>query len=262
MVLDSWVATDDVAACQEAFDEIFAHRWATGVAPDEVNYTAGVTPPDHTRQMCNGWKASPVIARIVLAQRTAALRGLARGARRDEDPPGQLHLEATAGQGPRRPSGLRVPRLRSIRPNMTTCWTALDDTHADTGTIYYVRGSHRWPATDQPARFHAPDDWLAHVGSTHPPVSTSRISWCRWRCRRGALRSTRVGRSTAARRTSARIGSGAPWSPTWAGRVPRHHLTNRDPVYSRYLRPGSTELDEAFFPILWRTDGYRTAWLP
>jgi hypothetical protein len=32
------------------------------------------------------------------------------------------------------------------------------------------------------------------------------------------------------------------------------------PVYSRYRRPGETELDEAFFPILWR-DHYRTPWL-
>ena len=32
------------------------------------------------------------------------------------------------------------------------------------------------------------------------------------------------------------------------------------PIYSRYRRPGELELDEAFFPILWR-DGYRTPWL-
>ena len=32
------------------------------------------------------------------------------------------------------------------------------------------------------------------------------------------------------------------------------------PIYSRYRRPGETELDEAFFPILW-LDGYRTPWL-
>jgi Phytanoyl-CoA dioxygenase (PhyH) len=33
------------------------------------------------------------------------------------------------------------------------------------------------------------------------------------------------------------------------------------PVYSRYRRPGETEPDEAFFPVLWREDGYRTAWV-
>ena len=48
-------------------------------------------------------------------------------------------------------------------PNMTTCWMALDDTAADTGTIYYVRGSHGWPHAPLGGTFHAPDDWLAHV---------------------------------------------------------------------------------------------------
>jgi len=32
-------------------------------------------------------------------------------------------------------------------------------------------------------------------------------------------------------------------------------------VCSSDLRPGERELDEAFFPILWREDGYRTPWL-
>jgi ectoine hydroxylase-related dioxygenase (phytanoyl-CoA dioxygenase family) len=35
----------------------------------------------------------------------------------------------------------------------------------------------------------------------------------------------------------------------------------RHPVYSKYRRPGELELDEAFFPIMWREDGHRTAWI-
>ena len=27
------------------------------------------------------------------------------------------------------------------------------------------------------------------------------------------------------------------------------------PLYSRYRRPGERELDEAFFPVVWRADG-------
>jgi ectoine hydroxylase-related dioxygenase (phytanoyl-CoA dioxygenase family) len=33
------------------------------------------------------------------------------------------------------------------------------------------------------------------------------------------------------------------------------------PIYSRYRRAGTLEMDESFFPVLWRTDGYRTPWL-
>jgi ectoine hydroxylase-related dioxygenase (phytanoyl-CoA dioxygenase family) len=52
---------------------------------------------------------------------------------------------------------------------MTTCWIALDDTAADSGTIYYVRGSHRWPHAPLAGTFHAPDDWLAHASGSLPP---------------------------------------------------------------------------------------------
>jgi hypothetical protein len=30
------------------------------------------------------------------------------------------------------------------------------------------------------------------------------------------------------------------------------------PIYSKYRRPGERELDEAFFPVMWRADGHRT----
>ena len=33
------------------------------------------------------------------------------------------------------------------------------------------------------------------------------------------------------------------------------------PIYGRYRRHGSTDMDESFFPILWREDGYRTPWI-
>ena len=39
------------------------------------------------------------------------------------------------------------------------------------------------------------------------------------------------------------------------------HPTNTGPVYSRYKKRGSLEMDESFFPILWREDGYRSGWL-
>ena len=32
-------------------------------------------------------------------------------------------------------------------------------------------------------------------------------------------------------------------------------------IYSRYKKAHSTDMDESYFPVLWREDGYRTAWL-
>jgi phytanoyl-CoA hydroxylase len=40
----------------------------------------------------------------------------------------------------------------------------------------------------------------------------------------------------------------------------RWNPAHNHPIYSRYRRPGETEIDEAFFPVLWH-GGYRTPWL-
>ena len=39
------------------------------------------------------------------------------------------------------------------------------------------------------------------------------------------------------------------------------HPTNVHRIYSKYRRAGEVELDESFFPVIWREDGYRTGWL-
>ena len=38
----------------------------------------------------------------------------------------------------------------------------------------------------------------------------------------------------------------------------RWHPTNVHEIYSHYRRPDELEIDEAFFPMMWREDGYRT----
>ena len=41
----------------------------------------------------------------------------------------------------------------------------------------------------------------------------------------------------------------------------RFHPTRVGGVYGRYKRAGGDEMDESFFPVLWREDGYRTPFL-
>jgi hypothetical protein len=74
-VSSSAIQHDDAAVelMRERFDRLFAGGYATGIRPDEVNWVAGRDPDDHTRQICNGWKADPEIARHVLAERTGRL---------------------------------------------------------------------------------------------------------------------------------------------------------------------------------------------
>ena len=147
----------------DAFDDLFAGRFATGIEPDEVNWQHATGDPRRTRQICNGWKADDRIAAVVFdpgfATRVADLMGWP-GARLIHDnvlwkPPGATEL------------GFHRDNDYShwFSPaEMATCWIALDSTTEAGGTLEFALGSHRWPATtsfDTP--FHAPDDYTGDV---------------------------------------------------------------------------------------------------
>ena len=236
---------------------VFEHEWETGLAPDEVNYQPGVTAPELTRQLCNVWKADRVLAGVTLSRRVGEF------AVRLAAVPGLRLAQDNAIWKP--PSGKALLCHQDAAyldhfdpPNMTTSWMALDDTAADTGTIYYVRGSHRWPHAPLGGNFHAPDDWLAHVVSSKPPGVELELVPIEVPAGGAAFHdgwtfhgSPPNERADAQRRSiiSHMISTDTRWNPD-----------HPHPIYSRYRRPGEAELDEAFFPILWR-DGYRTDWL-
>jgi ectoine hydroxylase-related dioxygenase (phytanoyl-CoA dioxygenase family) len=258
LVLEQFLPEDEVAAVLERWEPLFSHRWETGIAPDEVNYTAGVTPADLTRQLCNVWKSDRVVAATTLSERCAAfaarLAGLA-AVRIVQDnliwkPPGAKALLVHQ-------DGAYLDYLSP--PNMVTCWMALDDTDRGSGTIYYVRGSHRWPHAPLGGQFHAPQDWLSWVEEVKPEGATVELvpvevprggaafhdAW--------VFHGSPANPSRAAERRSIishLMAGGTEWNPQ------RPHS-----VYSRYRRPGETEMDEAFFPVLWSEGGYRTEWV-
>ena len=72
LIVESFLTRVDVERARERFMRVFEHQWETGIAPDEVNYIPGVTAPDLTRQLCNVWKADPVLARVVLSAQVGA----------------------------------------------------------------------------------------------------------------------------------------------------------------------------------------------
>ena len=127
---------------------------------------------------------------------------------------------------------------------------ALDDTLAAQGTIEYVRGSHLWPLSSVIEQFHAPDD---------PLIDMRRAA-----ARTGAEDLELVPIEIPA--GSAVFHHGRTWHGSRAnnGADPRRAVVSHclsssarfreavvSPVYSRYKRHGSTEMDESFFPILW-----------
>ena len=236
---------------------VFEHEWETGLAPDEVNYVPGVTAPELTRQLCNVWKADRVLAGVTLSEQVGEFASRLAGL------PGVRVAQDNAIWKP--PSGKALLCHQDAAyldhldpPNMTTCWIALDDTAADTGTIYYVRGSNRWPHATLGGTFHAPDDWLGHARGSLPQGAELELVPIEVPAGGAAFHdgwtfhgSPPNERPDAQRRSiiSHMISTDTRWNPE-----------HPHPIYSRYRRPGETELDEAFFPILW-LDGYRTPWL-
>jgi phytanoyl-CoA hydroxylase len=257
LILDRFLERAQLVRARERFMRVFEHEWETGLQPDEVNYLPGVTAPDLTRQLCNVWKADRVLAAVVLSRQVGEF------AARLAALPGVRLAQDNAIWKP--PSGRALLCHQDAAyldhldpPNMTTCWMALDDTAADTGTMYYVRGSHRWPPAPLGGTFHAPEDWLAHVREAMPPDAELELIAIEVPAGGAAFHhgwtfhgSPPNERADAERRSivSHMISTDTRWNPT-----------HPHPIYSRYRRPGERELDEAFFPILWR-DGYRTKWL-
>jgi ectoine hydroxylase-related dioxygenase (phytanoyl-CoA dioxygenase family) len=258
LVVQRFVPEEEVERVRARWEGVFDHQWDTGIAPDEVNYTPGVTPPDRTRQLCNAWKSDPVIAATTLARRNAAFAGKLAGV------PGLRLNQDNLIWKPPMGKALLAHQDGSYLdwldpPNMVTCWIALDDTSADGGTIYYARGSHRWPRVPVGGSFHAPDDWLSYVREVMPREAELDLVPIEVPAGGAAFHGAWVfhgsppnTRADTERRAiiSHMMTTGTRWGAT------RNH-----PVYSRYRRPGEAEPDEAFFPVLWTEDGYRTPWL-
>ena len=261
VAVDSLIDTSLIDPLRERFERLFRGDFETGTAPDEVNWREGHSDPTLTRQICNGWKADRLIASVVLDARlgeaVARLAGWP-GARIAQDnvlwkPPGARSL------GFHRDNAY----LAWYTPTeMFSCWIALDDTTADGGTLEIARGSHRWPAgADRMGEFHAPEDYRAIVTAAAQRAQIAELD-------------------ITAMEVPAGGGSfhhGWAWHGSGPNRSGRHrrslvlHCASSEarfnragfgegngPVYSRYARLADDEMDENHFPILWRSDGYRT----
>jgi 2-oxoglutarate-dependent dioxygenase len=247
-----------VEILRERFAALFDGDYATGIAPDEVNWKRRRDRDDVTRQICNGWRADDVIAAQVLSETTgriAASLGGYRGTRMLQDnclwkPPGTkslgMHQDGSY-------AGYLSPS------EMITCWVALDETFAQGGTIEYVRGSHLWPkAPPDRSSFHAPDDWLAPLAKAAPEgTEIERVpvvvkpGGCAFH---HSLTFHGSGPNESEVERRALVSHLVPVET-------RFHPTNTDLVYSRYRRRGDLSLDESFFPVLWDENGGRSPWL-
>ena len=259
VVVDSLIENDSLKGLHQAFEDLFNGQFETGVRPDEVNWQQDTGDPTLTRQICNGWKANRDVARVVLdeaiGKAIADLSGWP-GVRIMIDnviwkPP------ATKSLGFHQDSAF----LAWFTPSdLLTCWIALDDTSASGGTIEFVRGSHKWQLGKPEGEFHAPEDYrlpmhrAAEREGVDPEIFYVEVEagggsfhhgWT-WHGS-GANLGSKPRRSLVLHAMRSDVEY-----------VPDNFDQGIGPIYSRYKRLGDNQLDENYFPILWREDGYRT----
>ncbi len=244
---------------RQAFDALFRGEFETGVRPDEVNWQEGESDPTLTRQICNGWKANRTVARTVfdedLGRAIAELAGW---------PGTRIMIDNVIWKPPAaRPLGYHQDNayLSWFTPGeIVTCWIALDNTTEVGGTIEFARGSHRWSLGDPTEEFHGPADYrrplhLAAASAGEKP----EIAYVEVGAGGGSFHHGRIWHGSADNRSDQpRRAVVLHAMPADVEFVPANLGQGIGPIYGRYRRLGDNTVDENHFPILWRSDGYRT----
>jgi hypothetical protein len=259
LILENFLPPDFAERLASRLEPIFHGEFETGIYPDEWHWRPRMSLPDITREICNGWKCDRTIASLVLSAEigriSATLAGW-DGARIGQDslwmkPPG---AQAVAMHQDGAYISYQEP------PAMMTCWIALDDASAAEGTLVYARGSHKWPRLDVAGEFHAPTKdyrWAMlqaaeNAGVTDPELVVVEVPAGGCAFHTGL---TWHGLCPTTRTEGMFRSIGLHTIPASA----RFHPTNPPGyIYGRYKRVGSTEMDESFFPVMWRKDGYRS----
>ena len=247
---------------RKRFDKLFAGEFETGVTPDEVNWQFGSGDGTLTRQICNGWRADRAIAEIIMREdfgRAVAKLGGWPGTRVMIDnvlwkPPGARPLNYHQDSA----------YLDWYRPSdLLSLWIALDDTSVKGGTLEYVPGSHLWKHSSPVGEFHGPDDYRRHLIQAAEVEGISdiedRIVFVEVPAGGGSFHHGWVWHGSSHNRTDGprralvlhAMRSDAAFNPDGLS-------TGTGRIYGRYKRLFDNEMDENYFPIIWREDGYRT----
>ncbi|MEQ8665510.1 MAG: phytanoyl-CoA dioxygenase family protein [Rhodospirillales bacterium] len=259
LIVDKLIDEATADALHERYERMFRGEFESGIRPDEVNWREGESDPSLTRQICNGWKGDRLLASVVLREdlgRAVATLGGWSGARVMQDnvlwkPPGT------------RPLGYHQDNayLSWFRPGeIMTCWIALDETHADAGTIEFARGSHKWAQLPPEGEFHGPTEYRKYMEQAaaregvEPDIVYVEVPKGGGSFHHGRMWHGSGNNTAKVPRRSLVLHA----MPAAAEYNSDHLDAGIGPIYGRYKRLADDVMDENYFPILWRDDGYRS----
>lgn len=260
--VDSAFSRSFVERVSVGIDDVFVGKQETGVYPDEWYWRPEVSRPEVTRHGTNFWKANRTVASLALDEALSefASRLMSwRGARLGND---SIWIKPPS-------AGSEVAFHTDfwyVPHPLITCWVALTDVSADSGTLEYVPGSHRWKQFSAIARseFHAPPggDYrsVAYAYAKKAGIPSSDVSFVKAVAPAGSVifhhGQLMHGSDKNHRADTWRRSMGVHLVPS-----DTRHGDNDGYIYGRYKLEDDDRMQEPFFPITWTRNGYRSPFI-
>jgi hypothetical protein len=265
LVVEQLMNPELVQQLVDRVEPLFAGEFETGVYPDEWHWNPYLGLPGAAGQMTGIWKCDRTMASVMLSAKI-----------------GRIAAQLSGWSGARlladglwlKPFGAKETTLHQdsmyinyhTPQEVITCWVALSHAVAGASTIEYARGSHRWPLSETIPEFHTPSksyrsemEQAAHqAGIDHPEVVQLDIQpgGCvfhhghTWHGSGKNMMTDTIRRSLV-----------LAYIPAESTFKPAKPYVPGGYIAGKYKRYGDETMDEGFFPIVWREDGYRTPFL-
>ena len=261
LVVENLLESELVDRVLDRFEPLFSGEFETGVYPDEWHWNPYLGKPGAAGQMTGVWKSDRTLAEAATSARV-----------------GQIAAELSGWQGARllsdgiwqKPQGAKETTLHQdsmyinyhMPTEVTVCWIALRNAKIGASTIEYAKGSHRWKLSDAVPEFHNQNrSYLAEMeqaaqaaGAKTPEVVQLEIKPGSGVFHHGnTWHGSGRNRLPVVRRSMvlAYVPHDARFK-SFDSYVPGGYIAGK------YRRQGDDTMDESFFPIVWREDGYRT----
>ncbi len=175
LVIENFVSSAEVELLRDRLERVINGDFNRICEPDDYHWKKGRDADNVTRFMGPVWRCDSVLGRFTFTSDHARVVAELEGEpsirlyndyvwyKPEGGKPIEMHQDAAYN------TWVQPPRVAA-------CWIALDETHADAGTLFYVKGSHRWGAQPPEAELFLPpsavgsDDtsWTAYMRQFAP----------------------------------------------------------------------------------------------